>query len=174
MTNQTTRLWRNFRMDSAGYALVELLVLITVISILAAIGFPLYLSYARAQETDGAARVIVVSLNQARQLAVTRGVSFSIETQTNPNNRLRFCSGVTVPCPTAAVYTGAETDGSGWRRLENASRITLGPAITFNSLGAATAAGVLRVQNSTATGTLDVCVSPSGRIRVQANGAACP
>jgi len=72
------------------------------------------------------------------------------------------------------VYTGAETDGSGWRRLENASRITLGPAITFNSLGAATAAGVLRVQNSTATGTLDVCVSPSGRIRVQANGAACP
>jgi len=52
-------------MDSAGYALVELLVLITVISVLAAIGFPLYLSYARAQETDGAARVIVVSLNQA-------------------------------------------------------------------------------------------------------------
>jgi len=174
MTNQATRLWRIFRMDSAGYALAELVVVITVISILSVIGFPLYLSYSRAQETDGAARVLVVSLNQARQLAVTRGISFSIETQTNPNNRMRFCSGTTLPCPSAAVYTGPETDGSGWRRLENASRIALGPAITFSSLGAATTAGILRVQNSSATGTLDVCVTPSGRIRVQATGAACP
>jgi len=174
VTNQTTRLGRNFRMDSAGYALAELLVLIAVISILCVIGFPLYLSYSRAQETDSAARVLVVSLNQARQLAVTRGLSYSVETQTNPSNRMRFCSGAVVPCPTAAVYTGPETDGSGWRKLENASRITLGPTITFSSLGAATAAGFLRVQNSTATGSLDVCVNPSGRIRVQAPGAACP
>jgi hypothetical protein len=59
-------------------------------------------------------------------------------------------------------------------KARNGSRITAGPNITFNSLGAATAAGVLRVQNSSATGSLDVCVSPSGRIRVQAVGTACP
>ena len=88
---------RNFR--SAGFSVVELVVLVAVISVLGAIGFPLYLSYSRAQETDGAARVIVVSLNQARQLAVTRGISFSVEAQTNPNNRTRFCSGTVVPCP---------------------------------------------------------------------------
>src|SRR5438445_153249 len=46
--------------------------------------------------------------------------------------------------------------------------------VPAGSLGAATAAGVLRVQNSSATGSLDVCVSPSGRIRVQGVGAACP
>jgi len=149
-------------------------VLVAVISVLSAIGFPLYLSYSRAQETDGAARTIVVSMNQARQLAVMRGVSFSVETQTNPNNRMRFCSGVTVPCPGGQVYTGPETDGAGWRRLENATRITVAPAITFNSLGAAAASGALRVQNSSATGSLDVCVSPSGRIKIQAQGAACP
>lgn len=163
---------RNFR--SAGFSVVELVVLVAVISVLGAIGFPLYLSYSRAQETDGAARVIVVSLNQARQLAVTRGISFSVEAQTNPNNRMRFCSGTVVPCPGGQVYTGAGTDTNGWRRLENGSRITLGPTITFSSLGAATAAGVLRVQNSSASGSLDVCVSPSGRIRVQAVGSACP
>src|SRR2546428_8322266 len=110
MTSQTTRLRRNCRMDSAGYALAELLVLIAVIGVLAAIGFPLYLSYSRAQETDSAARVIVVSLNQARQLAVTRGVSYSVETQTNPSNRMRFCSGAAVrarwpPCTPAPEQT---------------------------------------------------------------------
>jgi len=164
---------RSFRRD-AGFTVVELVVLTAVISILCAIGFPLYLSYARAQETDAAARVIVVALNQARQIAVTRGVSYSVESQTNPNNRMRLCSGTVVPCPGGQVYTGAETDGNGWRKLENGSRITAGPNITFSSLGAATAAGVLRVQNSSATGSLDICVSPSGRIKVQAVGTACP
>jgi Tfp pilus assembly protein FimT len=164
---------RSFR-RAAGFTVVELVVLTAVISILCAIGFPLYLSYSRAQETDAAARVIVVALNQARQIAVTRGVSYSIESQTNPNNRMRFCSGTVVPCPGGQVYTGAETDGNGWRTLENGSRITAGPNITFSSLGAATAAGVLRVQNSSATGSLDICVSPSGRIKVQAVGTACP
>ena len=173
MTKAIAILRRSFRRASAGFSVVELVILTAVISVLCAIGFPLYLSYSRAQETDSAARVLVVSLNQARQLAVTRGVSFSVETQTNPNNRMRFCSGTVEPCP-GGIFTGAETDGSGWRRLENGSRITAGPNITFSSLGAATAAGVLRVQNSSATGSLDVCVSPSGRIRVQAVGTACP
>jgi Tfp pilus assembly protein FimT len=174
MIKKTAILGLSFRPNSAGFTVAELLVLVAVISILSAIGFPLYLSFSRAQETDGAARTIVVSMNQARQLAVMRSVSFSVETQTNPNNRTRFCSGTVVPCPGGQVYTGAETDGTGWRRLENGSRITLGPTITFNSLGAATASGIVRVQNSSATGSLDVCVSPSGRIRVQAVGAACP
>ena len=157
-----------------GFTVVELMVLVAVISILCVIGFPLYLSYSRAQETDSAARVVVVALNQARQLAVTRGISFSIETQANPNNRMRFCSGTAVPCPAGQVYTGAETDTNGWRKLENGSRFTAGPAITFSSLGAATVSGVITVQNSSASGSLDVCVSPSGRIKAQAPGSACP
>ena len=161
-------------MRADGFTAVELMVLVTIISILCAIGFPLYLSYSRAQETDSAARVVVVALNQARQLAVTRGISFSIETQTNPNNRMRFCSGTVAPCPAGLVYTGAETDGNGWRKLENGSRFTAGPAITFSSLGAATVSGVVTVQNSSASGSLDICVSPSGRIKVQAPGSACP
>ena len=165
---------RRQRTRADGFTIVELVVLVAVVSILCAIGFPLYLSYSRAQETDSAARVVVVALNQARQLAVMRGTSFSIETQTNPNNRMRFCSGTVAPCPGGQVYTGAETDTNGWRKLENGSRFTAGPAITFSSLGAATVSGIITVQNSSASGSLDVCVSPSGRIKVQAPGSACP
>src|SRR6266404_2831235 len=90
MTKNAVLLRRSFRPGSAGFTVVELVVLVAVIGILSAIGFPLYLSYSRAQETDGAARVIVVALNQARQLAVTRGGSYSVDTQTAPNNRVRF------------------------------------------------------------------------------------
>jgi len=176
MTNSTRNLWRSAWTDSAGYQLAELLVIVGVISVLAAIGFPLYLSYARAQETDGAARTVVTALNQARQFAITRGVSYTVETQINPNNRMRLTCVVAAGSPcTTAVYTGPGTDGSGWRRLENASQIVLGPSITFTSLGAvSTGVARFRVQNSTATGSLDVCVRPSGRIKVQAQTVGCP
>ena len=171
-TRETTnRLWRGWAI-SAGFTIIEVAVVTALLGVVTAIGFPLYLSFQRAQETDGAARTIVTLLNQARQLAITRGTSFGVEAQTNPVNLIRFCSGPTVPCPTT-FWTGAGTDGSGWRPLGNAARIVLGPAIVFSSLGAATASGTLRVQNSSATGCLDVVVSPSGRIRITAP-AACP
>jgi Tfp pilus assembly protein FimT len=161
------------RTSSGGFSVIELLVLIALIGIVTAIGAPLYLSFQKAQETDGGARELVTALNQARQLAITRSTSFSVETQTNPQNRLRFCSGTATPCPGGTAWTGAGTDGSGWRGLDNAVRIVLGPAITFSSLGAAATSGTLRVQNSSGTGCLDVVVSPSGRIRITAPGA-CP
>src|SRR5258705_3886789 len=103
MTKAIAILRRSFRRASAGFSVVELVILTAVISVLCAIGFPLYLSYSRAQETDSAPRVLLVSLNQARQLAVTRGLSYSVETPTNPNNRMPVCSANAPPCPTAIV-----------------------------------------------------------------------
>ena len=161
------------RTISGGFTVVELLVLVAVIAIVTAIGTPFYLSFQRAQETTGAARELVTALSQARQLAITRNTSFSVELQTSPQNRLRFCSGTATPCPGGAVWVGAGTDGSGWMTVDNAVRIVLGPRITFSSLGAATASGTLRVQNSSQTSCLDVAVSPSGGARTTA-AAACP
>jgi prepilin-type N-terminal cleavage/methylation domain-containing protein len=155
-----------------GFSLVELLAVIGLLVVVAAIGAPFYLSYQQAQETNGAARELVTVLNQARQLAITRGTSFSVEAQTNPDNRLRMCSGTATPCP-GGVWVGPGTDASGWRVLDNGTRITQNPRITFSSLGGASATGSLRVQNTAATGCLDVVVSPSGRIQITASGA-CP
>jgi prepilin-type N-terminal cleavage/methylation domain-containing protein len=156
-----------------GFTLVELLVVISLLVIVAAISAPFYLSYQRAQETNGAARELVTALNQARQLAITRSSSFSVESQANPQNRLRLCSGAATPCPGGTVWMGPEADSAGWRVLDNGSRITQNPRITFSSLGAASATGSLRVQNSSGTGCLDVVVSPSGRIQITGS-AACP
>jgi prepilin-type N-terminal cleavage/methylation domain-containing protein len=158
---------------TGGFTLLELLAVIALVLVVAAIGAPFYLSYQRAQETNGAARELIVALNQARQLAITRSSSFSVEAEANPQNRLRLCSGTATPCPGGSVWRGPDTDGAGWRVLDNGSRITQNPRITFSSLGAATATGSLRVQNSSGTGCLDVVVSPSGRIRITSS-AACP
>jgi prepilin-type N-terminal cleavage/methylation domain-containing protein len=157
----------------SGFTLVELLVVIALLVIVGAISAPFYLSYQRAQETNGAARELIVSLNQARQLAITRSTSFSVESQGNPQNRLRLCAGTVTPCPGGSVWLGPGTDGAGWTVLDNGARITQNPRVTFNSLGAATATGTLRVQNSSGTGCLDAVVSPSGRIQLTA-AAACP
>src|SRR5436309_8772435 len=35
------------------------------------------------------------------QYAITRGTSHTVEAQTNPNNRARFCSGTASPCASA-------------------------------------------------------------------------
>src|SRR2546427_3174486 len=134
----TMNLWRISSLAS-GYSLIELMVTIGIIAVVAAVTFPLYLSYSRAQETDGAARTIIGALNQARQYAITRGTSHTVEAQTNPNNRARFCSGTGNPCASGNVVVLAGGDASGWHQLENGSRIVQAPPITVSSLGAAAA-----------------------------------
>ena len=171
--NRTMSRGRRRRAAVAGFTVMELVVVIALILIVTAIGAPFYMSYQRAQETNGAARELVAVLNRARQLAITRSSSVSIEAQTHPQNRWRLCSGTTTPCPGGAVVTGPGTDASGWMIMDNNARITQGPRITFSSLGSATATGPLRVQNSAQTGCLDVVVSPSGRIQLL-GAAACP
>jgi len=155
-----------------GYTLLELIIAIALILIVTAIGFPLYLSFSRAQETDGAARELKIALNQARQLAITRNTSYSVQLQSQ--NQLRFVCAGGPSCPAGTVWTGAGTDGSGWMKMDNSARIVLFPtAITFSALGAATPSGTLRVQNSSRTSCLDLVVNPSGGSRITA-AAACP
>jgi len=154
-----------------GYTLLELIIAIALIAIVTAIGFPLYLSFSRAQETDGAARELRIALNQARQLAITRNTSYSVQLQSQ--NQLRFVCAGGPSCPAGTVWTGAGTDGSGWMKMDNSARIVLAPQITFSALGAATPSGTLRVQNSSLTSCLDVVVNPSGGSRITA-ALACP
>jgi len=62
MNGKSQSLRRFIWKSEAGYQMVELLVLLAVMSVIMAIGFPMYLSYARAQETDGLSALNTIGL----------------------------------------------------------------------------------------------------------------
>jgi prepilin-type N-terminal cleavage/methylation domain-containing protein len=161
--------------NSGGFSFIELIVVIALIGILCAFFVPTLTTFIQAQRTQGAARELISLLNQARQLAITRNVPFSVEVQATPQDRLRFCAGTVTPCPLANVWAGPGTRTDGWMGMANGDRITLtpAPAITFTQLGAAAPGGILRVQNTSGSSCLDVVVSVSGRMRIAPAGA-CP
>jgi prepilin-type N-terminal cleavage/methylation domain-containing protein len=170
--HEVKRLTRFFS-NTGGFSFIELTVVIALIGILTAFMVPSLISFVQAQRTQGAARELIAFLNQARQLAITRNVPFSVEVQATPQDRLRFCFGTVTPCPLANVWAGPGTRTDGWMGMANGDRITLAPLITFNQLGAAAPGGTLRVQNAAGTSCLDVVVSVSGRMRIAPAGA-CP
>jgi len=165
---------QSLKAHPGGFSFIELVVIIALIAAVSAISAPMLISFVQAQRTQGAARELVAMLHQARQLAITRNTPFSVDYQATPQgDQVRFCSGTATPCPVANVWAGPGTGANGWMGLANGDRITLTPTITFSALGAATAAGTLRVQNPSAMSCLDVVVSPAGRVRIAAAGS-CP
>ena len=158
---------------SGGFSFIELVVVIGLIGVISAISIPWFLTYVEAEKIRGAAREVAALLNQARQLAVTRNRSFSVDAQTAPQNRMRFCSGAALPCPGGTVWVDTATDANGWIQLDNNVRLVLAQAVTFSALGAATPGGRLRVQQAQGTSCLDVVVSGSGRIQIGAS-PSCP
>lgn len=141
-----------------GFTLMELMAAIAVIGIISIVATPLFMTFLRAMETRGAAGELAALLHQARELAIARNTDYRVEVEPD-NNRLRFVDASDAP------WIGPGTDGQGFRRLQNLSRLTCATANpTFNPLGSA-GGGTITVQNASGTSSLNVVVSPSGRIR---------
>jgi len=148
---------------------IELCIVVLIIGVLIGTATPFFLSFLDAERTRAAAREVAVLLNQARQLAITKNSSYTVQVD-QPNNRLRFCSGTAVCADDTAAWKGAGTDSSGYFKLTNESKIACGGSPTFSALGAATTAATLRVQNSNGTSSSYVVVSASGRIQTASSG----
>jgi Tfp pilus assembly protein FimT len=163
---------------SDGFTYLELVAIFAVLAVLCAFAIPAFTGFTLAQRTQGSAQELVAMLNQARRLAITRNTPYSVEIAVAPQSQFRYCSGSVTPCPVANIWNGATAGPNGWMSLANQDQITLGPQITFNTLGAATSAGTLRVKDAQGSTCLDVIVGASGRIRIaatpRAQGAPCP
>lgn len=160
---------RSLRTNPRGFSLVELMVVIAVIGIITAVATPFFLSFLQAQRLRGAAQQVQTFLNQARQLAIARNISYRVEVN-QTGTGLRF-----VRVSDSTPWTGPGTDGSGYFGLDTEIQLInqSGTNPTFNPFGAASTAGTLRVRNLQGTQCLDVIVSVSGRIRT-AGAASCP
>lgn len=164
------------RLNARGFSLAELIVVVAVIGILAAVGMPTFISYLRTSTLKGGAQELVAALNQGRQLAIKENESVCIKSDVaNPNygTKIRFVRGnctTTATCSSTAnvspcVWTGPGTDSSGYVTLSN--RIEARPPaadVSFTYLGAASAGSfsVRAIDNT--SGTATVSVAASGRI----------
>jgi len=153
----------------AGFTLVELMAVVTVLSIAMAMAAPSFASFSSNQRLRGAATDLVTTLLTARSEAIKRNALVSVS---------------------AAAEDGSANWGHGWvaavpggqqiDRKEVAGGQIAGPAspaaIVFDGSGRITTAGGVSIQLSDATGSADVpprCVSIDLSGRPQIRVGAC-
>ncbi|NJD68257.1 MAG: hypothetical protein C3F12_13975 [Candidatus Methylomirabilota bacterium] len=145
--------------NQRGFTLAELITIVAIIGIVSVAAIPFFTTFLQAMQTKGAAQELATVLQQARELAISRNTSYTVQIDTN-GNQLRFVDG------SGAPWVGPGTDGNGYRRLTNQAQLAAANANpVFNPLGDA-GGGTITVQNAQGTSALDVVVSPRGRVRI--------
>jgi len=146
----------------AGFSLAELIVVVAMIGLLAALGLPQFMSYWRSSATTAGASELATALSRARQLAITGNQNYCAEVL---GASLRYRQNSNAACTAGTIWTGTGTDGAGLMAISNNMQLSGGPVV-FTSLGAAALAGTFTVTNPNG-GTRNVVVAASGRVSVQ-------
>jgi prepilin-type N-terminal cleavage/methylation domain-containing protein len=146
-----------------GFSIAELLVVVVVIGVLAAVTAPMLVSYWKAATLKAGAQELATLLNGARQLAIRDNTSVCVA---QSGTQVRYLTGAS-PCSSGTVWTGPGTDANGWFKLSNDVEVTATTAnVVFAYLGNATTAGAYTVRNPVDSKTLTVTVATSGRVTI--------
>jgi Tfp pilus assembly protein FimT len=144
--------------------LAEVMVVVTLIGILSALGYPYAVGFLQAARLRAAAQELVAVINGARQLAITRNTNVCL---TLSSNKVIYRTAAANPC-SGTVFVGAGTASDGSIALQNDVQVSASTAnVTFSSLGAAAPAGTYTVRNPDTSLTLSVVVSAAGRVAIQ-------
>jgi type II secretion system protein H len=149
-------------MSARGFTLVELMVVMTIGGVLAALAAPTLMSYLRTSALQAGARELATVINLGRQIAITQNTAVCVEV-IGGSIRLRNggCGGT--------IWTGPGTDGTGSIKISESSglRISTAANIVFTALGAASPAGTFTVTHPADGGTRTVVVAATGRVSVR-------
>ncbi|OPL12393.1 MAG: hypothetical protein AVO39_04270 [delta proteobacterium MLS_D] len=140
------------RQVPGGFTLVELMIVVALMGIMAAIAAPSFQTYMANNRLNGAARVVMTDLMYARSQAAMENVNFKMEFSGNS-------------------YSIVRTDNDEVRRSRNIQNeyydvtMTSNQDFIFRPNGTVTAAGTVTLTNS--KGTKLVVVSMGGRARIE-------
>jgi prepilin-type N-terminal cleavage/methylation domain-containing protein len=152
-------------MNERGFGLTELLVVVALVGMLAAIGYPQVASYMQSAALRAGAQELVAVVNGARQLAIARNTNACV---TLSGNSAQYRLGTSAACAGGAVFVGTGTAADGTITLTNNVQITAATAnVVFSALGAAVTAGTYTVHNPYNGANLSVVVAASGRVTIQ-------
>jgi Tfp pilus assembly protein FimT len=144
--------------------MAELLVVIAVIGVLAALGTPFAMSYLQTAKVKAGAQELATVISGARQLAIARNVNVCVTLQ---GSSAVYRTNVSAACAGGTLFVGTMTKSDGTIPLSNEMAITGTTAnVVFSPLGAALTAGTYTVHNPQGANDRQVVVSASGRIRI--------
>src|SRR3989442_13474505 len=138
MVRHRTAEWRG---RQGGFSLAELVVVVAMIGLLAALGLPQFMSYWRSSATTAGASELATVLSRARQLAITGNQNYCAEVS---GANLRYRQNSNAACTARTILTRTGTDGNGLMAISNNMQVSGGPVV-FTSLGAAALAGTFTV-----------------------------
>jgi len=149
------------RYRERGFTLVELMIVIVVIGILAAIAAPNYQSFMAQRRLNGAARQIMSDLMAARMQAVSQNRSIKVSFPTTAGGTYTYDADDT-NSPTYAV-----------KNIQTAYgyydvTVLATNNIIFLSNGTASPSGCGTATVTNAIGSRDIKVSSAGRVRIDA------
>ena len=99
------------RIGSAGFSLVELLVLVGVIAVITSVSAPAFVAYWRSATLLGGARELTTIINRGRQVAISQNTTVCVKQ--GGSTQVQFLTG---GCA-GTVWTGPGTDGNVWFTL---------------------------------------------------------
>jgi len=150
----------NRRYARAGFSLAELALVMSVIGLLTALAFPLFITYYQSSRLRAAAEEVAAFLNQGRQLGIRENTGTCVHiTQTALQHRLG------TNC-TAAARIGPGTDEAGNVRVPSGLALSASANPVFNHLGAASPGATITLTNAQDGRALRVIVAVSGRVRI--------
>ena len=151
----------NRRLNEQGFGMAELIVVVAVIGLLAALAMPSFLTFWQSSALGAGANEMASILNRGRQLAISQNNSVCVQVSgTSVRFRTASCAGT--------IWTGTSTTSAGLISLSNGLQISNGGAsVIFTNAGGANPGGTYTVTDPKTSRTRSVVVSATGRVTVQ-------